>query len=307
MNNILLVSGFLLFLLSFGSACAPSQQQSQNPPLSPPLSSKWIRFGKPTAAFFDLHFSPNGDLYGTCVFSLMRSTDKGRSWTTIKVDPPEPYTTLTSVAIPRDDLILVSAKSQGGEGSIILRSSDGGASWTHTKFTPKWKIISLDLDIASLMVDSNGDVWAGTNLGGIFRSTDEGRTWTEPGKLESFETVAALASSPDGKLYAAVARTGIFCSTDGGRTWTETGFGKYAVDSVVVNGKGHLFAGTLRRGALRSIDGGQTWTSISDGLPGTDAPVLALDQEGYLYAGTMTKGLFRNRLSTMDDRAFVSD
>jgi photosystem II stability/assembly factor-like uncharacterized protein len=306
MSKNLLVSVFLLLLLSSCLFFTTFQPQSQNPPVSRTPSSKWTRVGKSTDFYFDLTFSPNGDLYGTFIEWLMRSTDKGRSCKTIKVDPPPPYTTLTSVAAARDGLILVAAKSQSGDGSIILRSSDGGASWTHTKFTPDGKNDGFNFDIQSLMVDRNGGLWAGTDLAHIFRSTDGGRTWTEPGKIESFEPVAGLATGPGGEIYAAVARTGIFRSTDEGRTWTETGFGKHPVDSVAVNGKGHVFAGTMKRGVFRSTDGGRTWTSINDGLPGSDGPVLALDEEGYLYAGTLRSGLFRSAISTMDDR-FVSD
>lgn len=294
---------FLLIIISFSSVCTSSQSQKRNESVLQSQSSKWLKVSAPTGVFQELTFAANGDLYGLIFMGLLRSTDNGQTWTKIKVGAPGDFTNLTSCAAIDDGVILVGSKGDFGKGSIILRSADGGKSWTYLKFAPTGGIEDFGYEIESLAVGSNGDLWAGAELGTVFRSTDKGKTWAVSGKIESFETVAALAFAPDGQLYAAVAKTGIFRSDDGGRTWKETGYGKNSVDSLVINKQGHLFAGTMKRGVLRSLDGGQTWAGINDGLPALSVPALALDKDGYLYGGTTTNGFFRRAAPTTETRA----
>jgi len=66
-------------------------------------------------------------------------------------------------------------------------------------------------------------LYAGTDLGGVFKSSDGGASWSAvssgwaPGA-----TVFALAVDPmtSGTVYAGTDRDGIFKSIDGGQTWT---------------------------------------------------------------------------------------
>lgn len=306
MRNIFSVFGYLLVILISSQSCTASQHQNLNQ--STP-SSDWVKVSTRVSVVQELTFTANGDLFALLLGGLLRSTDNGRTWTEIKVKVPSDYSTLTCMAAFSDGLILVGAKSSGGDGSVILRSSDNGKSWEQVKFKPKDESEILNYEIESLTINSNGDLFAGTDFGSVFRSMDKGKTWMAISKVQPFETVAALAFGLEEHLYAAVAHTGIFRSDDGGKTWKETGYGKNSVDSVVVNKKGHIFAGTLKRGVFRSIDEGKTWTSISEGLPTLNFPVLALDKDGYLYTcsyGTMPASFFRSAYSTMDDRAFTS-
>jgi photosystem II stability/assembly factor-like uncharacterized protein len=84
----------------------------------------------------------------------------------------------------------------------------------------------------------------------VFRSTDNGATWTAAnGGLEFNDVVrfAVIGTS----LYAGTAR-GVFRSTDNGATWTIVGTGlpdTYA-DALAVNGT-NLYAGTRGHGVWR--------------------------------------------------------
>jgi photosystem II stability/assembly factor-like uncharacterized protein len=219
-RSFILVFGVLLIAIFFNFRYTPSQVLNQNRSAS--QTSEWLKVSTRVNAVQELTFSPNGDLYALLIFGLMRSTDNGQTWTTLKVDVPRGYENLTCVAAS-DGIIFVGAKHNSGDISILLTSSDGGKSWTHVKFRPQDGIKDLPYEIESLAVDSNGDLWAGADIGSLFRSTDKGKTWTLSGKLSVYETVAAIAFGPGGRIYAAVARTGIFRSDDMGRTWTNTG------------------------------------------------------------------------------------
>ena len=136
-------------------------------------------------------------------------------------------------------------------------------------------------------------VYAGTSSGGVFRSTDGGRTWTGRDPSAGEGAVVALAAAndaPAATLYAATRGDGVFTSRDGGETWSAaSGLGSPLVSALVATAHA-VYAGT-DRGLFRSTDDGRTWSEI----PALAAvPVLALaSAPDAVYAGT-DRGLFRS-------------
>ncbi|MCL4538624.1 MAG: T9SS type A sorting domain-containing protein [Bacteroidetes bacterium] len=126
----------------------------------------------------------------------------------------------------------------------------------------------------------DGKVFAGT-MAGIYRSTDDGASWT------NVSTVFAYCFASEGsEIYAGTYQNGVVCSTDGGLTWTQpdTGFNNWILslaikDSVIIAG------GT---GIFRSADNGHTWTPIGNGLKGS---VTGLAIDGNELFATTYSGL----------------
>jgi len=132
-----------------------------------------------------------------------------------------------------------------------------------------------------------GYLFAGTHPDGVFRSMDNGATWTKvnTGLPASPVFVNALITS-GGKVFAAIESYGIYVTTDNGAHWTTSGSGvaNTSVRCLTENG-GNIFAGTFDGGAYLSTNGGATWNSASNGLP--DLYVLALAVSGgNVFAGT---------------------
>jgi photosystem II stability/assembly factor-like uncharacterized protein len=76
--------------------------------------------------------------------------------------------------------------------------------------------------IVSLAINASGDVFAGTfEGGGVYRSTDNGESWTLTINGLANTYVLALATNADGDIFAGTGGNGIFRSTDNGDTWTE--------------------------------------------------------------------------------------
>jgi photosystem II stability/assembly factor-like uncharacterized protein len=140
---------------------------------------------------------------------------------------------------------LYAAREFGG----ILRSEDGGNSW-HS-----WRILLLGRGVTSLAALEQ-TLYAGTtehlypNLfprldsispseGLVYRSEDEGNTWTKVGSLPS--SVRSLLIW-DKTLYAGT-DSGIYRSTDGGATWNSAGLKGERVNALVCCW-GELYAGT---------------------------------------------------------------
>ena len=124
------------------------------------------------------------------------------------------------------------------------------------------------------------------NGGGLFRSNDEGDSWTGIAVKEMRHTVEALAVF-GATLYAGTYGSGVFRSDDKGNSWTavNTGLTDRTVSTLLVVNEDTVFAGTSEGGVFRTMDGGNSWVDINTGL--TNAMVSELEVVGdRIYAQT---------------------
>ena len=180
----------------------------------------------------------------------------------------------------------------GSVSGGIWKTTNGGASWTAVAD------FMTNLAVSSIVMQPGapGIIYAGTGEGfynadgirgaGIFKSVDEGATWTQlaststvpsPGLTAAdFQFVNRVAMSADGSTLLAATRTGIFRSTNGGATFTRStmaGGGGISVGNGIMDLDFHpadstrAVAGLHGGTALYSADGGATWSSAT-GLPG---------------------------------------
>src|SRR5207253_2656340 len=125
--------------------------------------------------------------------------------------------------------------------------------------------------------------WSGTG-GGIFKSTDGGKTWRQLSKGLPEEGVVqanlAIAPSQPNRIYTAVATTrgtAIYRSDDAGESWTRAsndpraaariGGGDLPVPTVDPKNPDILYSASVV--TWKSTDAGKTWTGIR-GAPGGD-------------------------------------
>ena len=127
-------------------------------------------------------------LLAATAVGLYRSTDDGRSWQWNRLDSPWQYTRGLK---PRADLngtvFLCNGDGPPGSRGRLLRSRDWGETWEDanlpepTNSTP-WTVATNDADPNLL--------FACTNLGQMFRSTDGGEAWTKlPRELGEIRTM----------------------------------------------------------------------------------------------------------------------
>jgi photosystem II stability/assembly factor-like uncharacterized protein len=127
--------------------------------------------------------------------------------------------------------------------------------------------------------------YMGSVGGGVWKTTNAGRTWLpifDSQPIASIGAVAVAPSRPD-VVYVGTGEAdmrsqisygnGMYKSTDAGRTWTHIGLeptrqiGKVIVDPrdpnvVFVAALGHVYGANPDRGVYRTRDGGATWQKV---------------------------------------------
>jgi photosystem II stability/assembly factor-like uncharacterized protein len=236
---------------------------------------------------------------------IYKSTDAGKTWTHLglrngqqipglAVDPRDPNRLLASV--------LGHPYGPSEERGIYL-STDGGQNWTkvlsknentggdQVEFDPK----NPDIAYASMWSMRLGPWEDGneyqTTDGGLFKSTDAGKTWrplTSGLPNDIVQIHFAIAASQTSRLYAVAGTNtsgeygsgkglGIYRSDDSGETWTlATDDGRPAMrigggdlPMLGVDPKNSDVVYSTSIVTVRSTDGAKTWTSIR-GAPGGD-------------------------------------
>lgn len=132
-------------------------------------------------------------------------------------------------------------------------------------------------------------IYAGTEGDGVFRSTNDGITWSPFSTGLAGAALAIRAIHPSGSDVLVGTTIGLFRSSGGGAfqpVAQGAGPGKLnqAVQAILSSSvPGQLLVGTVSNGVWRSSDGGATWQppAVGNGMP-ADATVWSLDAYAWL-------------------------
>ena len=237
---------------------------------------------------------------------VLQSKDNGETWT--KANQGIPYR-LPYCFVANGPTLFV-----GTDGAGVFLSTDVGASWIHsgvqwtfvTQFASKpnglggfqlfaltdgvgqglyvtqdkgdhWTAVPPGYSWNPRMLAVNGDaLYAGwTYSGSLFRSMDNGGTWTDAGLQGKYmwNIVVKSFGLSAAKLFAGTYGKGAFLSVDDGTTWSpiNVGLTNNNVRALVISDSG-IFAGT-GDGVFRSTDDGTSWSQA--GLAGNYIAGLA--------------------------------
>jgi photosystem II stability/assembly factor-like uncharacterized protein len=134
--------------------------------------------------------------------------------------------------------------------SLLFLSSSTFPQWVRTNGPEGTAIRSL--------VNIGGTIYAGTEVNGVYISTDDGVSWIARNTgIETFNVPAII--NLQGYVFAGTFGNGVYRSSDGGQTWippsnaTNLAVKSLATDDI------YIFAGTVSNGVYRSSDNGTTW------------------------------------------------
>ena len=124
--------------------------------------------------------------------------------------------------------------------------------------------------VYSMTTNSNDDILAGTYAKGVFKSTDEGLTWTESGLTNQW--VVSFTKSSSGNIYAASIGSnlgsGVYKSADDGISWTRVWESLTGMNCVYTDQYDNIYVGlnfsSDQSGIYRTIDSGESWQKIFD-------------------------------------------
>src|SRR5437764_3103234 len=227
---------------------------------------------------------------------IYKSIDAGKTWQHLGLRDGQQIPAI--VVDPRDPnrlFVAVAGHPYGPNTERgIFRSTDGGKTFERVLFKDE------NVGGADVLIDPrNPDIayaalwearqgpwenaaWTGT-AGGIFKSTDNGKTWKQlSGGLPDgiIQANLAIAPSSPNRVFASIAlATGlmIYRSDDGGDSWTiittdprpagRIGGGDLAVIRVDPKNSDVLYSASVV--SWKSTDGGKTWSAFR-GAPGGD-------------------------------------
>jgi photosystem II stability/assembly factor-like uncharacterized protein len=220
---------------------------------------------------FSPDFAKDDTIFSATWPNFIRSTNGGRSWSTIDVVPPSPQLVLRQFVIavsPRhaaDRTIYLGTRQ--GEIYRSARAGEAG-SWTLVGNAGS-RVRSLAIDAVS---PERFVLYAGT-VNGVVTSTDGGATWVRTGP----PGIAMLAMSPDyatdGTVFAGT-EAGLFVTRNKGLSWNELTDASLArsswIEAVAVSPAYRhdrtLLVSVGGEGLYRSSDGGASFDEVGSEL-----------------------------------------
>ncbi len=166
----------------------------------------------------------------------------------------------------------------------------GDSSILKINVNPLWHQTNLNNETIYSFAKNGNDVFAG-GWNGIYKSTNNGNTWTSVFNLPS-QTYAISALAIQGNTIYAGSGNGMYISTDYGANWikSDSGITYNHILSIAISGN-NIFAGTYSNGIYKSTDNGISWVQMNNGL--TCPYVYSLAVKGNLiFAGTTSQGVF---------------
>jgi uncharacterized protein (TIGR03437 family) len=233
--------------------------------------------------------TPSKLLYGSYHGVLLRSIDNGSTWTPMYVTEP---------GLPQPPILKFQVDSSNSNILYLGTTQAAGGFWRSNDSGITWVQATAGLPTGKGAVDyfkqvSTPSVLFAKIANQLFRSTDNGNTWSLQGNLPGSDPTMDISDSTGNRMYYINRSTlSVYSSGDSGHSWTQTGAPPAPVfQTFTADGIGLLFGvptdvlvSVAGLGAFLSTDGGSTFTDqtatglgeFSTILSGSTGPIYAI-------------------------------
>lgn len=175
---------------------------------------------------------------------------------------------------------------------IYIATYDGGA-YKSLDEGEQWNEINNGFPydyLTALEINLGGDLFAGIDGEGIYRSSDAGGSW-EFVSSDITSTHGYSLFINNGHIFAGISGGGIYRSTDNGNSWTriKSGLEMGGYPVFAVNQQNEIYVWVSANfGIFKSIDNGDNWIELNRGYSGLfyDINDMIFDFSDNLYAAT---------------------
>lgn len=259
-----------------------------------------------------VRLADNGDIYALLnhpsgMSGLWKSTDRCASFSQVATSPTNEGAIMNghklTLGVNNQTMLAVFGSS------ALHRSTDGGVTWTDISqqlVLPPGAVHTY-FPITNIQKAPNGEIWMIAGYDEIYRSSDDGATWSPRISLPQVLPIPSggvhqgFAFAANGDVFVASQR-GVFVVRSGSSVLESTGLDGtgstiYGISSVAIDSTGRLLATSANTrdrsvlGVYASDDGGTTWVhepnSVDDRFltslwvnPQTDTVLLSAAGEG---------------------------
>ncbi|NMB81045.1 MAG: T9SS type A sorting domain-containing protein [Ignavibacteria bacterium] len=163
-----------------------------------------------------------------------------------------------------------------------------GFSWTNVKS-------GLGSCTGNVMIMTNGLVFGGSGIEGMYKSTNYGNSWTQINNgltstnisTMTYDNFNNIYVGTQTNIYSGMPGRGVFKSSDFGATWVNltNGITTSEISQLATVGNGIIFtSGAGNNAIFRSTNFGNTWSQFSNGLPNNSAVgPICITKSGYIF------------------------
>lgn len=180
---------------------------------------------------------------------------------------------------------------------LVYKSTDGGDTWHALNYGNPIDPYVADIQAVAQSNLSEPILWAGTWKNGLFRSDDDGASWSKDHSFPSSDVRSIRTGIQHPALiYASTSTFGVVRSLDGGTTWQrntpemiDSSFA-FAWSIEIDPMDDHtIYAQTFGDGLWRSTDRGDSWTQILT-IDGKVAWDMKIADNRDIYIATSKRG-----------------
>ncbi len=255
---------------------------------------------------YTLTYDVNGNTYsGTMGGKIYKSVDGGKNWTRINssmnvgwiwslvfhnnilfASTEKGIYKLNGVNWVETGLKDVDVRSLATSGTVlyagtwgrgVYSSVDNGAIWTQIKSG-----MENYLAVLAITVGKNGDVFAGTAGGGMFKLFGGENKWYQ---YDLGNNIVWALGANSNAIISSTYGDGVYRSLDNGANWEKVNLNQPYIYSINVDKSGRIYISSWTSGVFSSVDNGATWNSIGMGGFGVSSLVVSPNQSDVL-AGT---------------------